>query len=278
MMTLAKPTVYRSPLRYPGGKQKAIKIIAPLLPKTMKEYREPMCGGASVFFHLKSLGVAKQYWINDKFSDLIAFWLECRDHNGRMINSLQNTFDLFPSAKDRRIFFDVLKEHLKDPENDQEAIAHNFYFFNRVTFSGTILAGGFSNHAAIERFTQSSIDRLKEMPTALKDTHITNVDYRHLIQSPGDDVFMFLDPPYITAKKLYGDNGDLHEIDHDELAFLLKRTDHKWLMTYDDSQQVRDLYNWAKISPWRMQYGMNNCNAENTSKLGKEVFISNYEI
>ena len=41
-----------SPLRYPGGKTRAIKQILPFIP-TFKEYREPFAGGASVFFALK---------------------------------------------------------------------------------------------------------------------------------------------------------------------------------------------------------------------------------
>ena len=65
---------FRSPLRYPGGKQKAIEQIARLLPPSAREYREPLAGGASVFFHARSNEFAEKYWINDKFSELHAFW------------------------------------------------------------------------------------------------------------------------------------------------------------------------------------------------------------
>lgn len=41
----------KSPLRYPGGKSKAIKFIAPLIPK-FKEYREPFLGGGSGYNYL----------------------------------------------------------------------------------------------------------------------------------------------------------------------------------------------------------------------------------
>lgn len=39
----------KSPLRYPGGKSKALKEILPLIPE-FTEYREPMVGGGSIFF------------------------------------------------------------------------------------------------------------------------------------------------------------------------------------------------------------------------------------
>ena len=44
--------VIKSPLRYPGGKSKALKRILPLIPE-YDEFREPMVGGGSVFFALK---------------------------------------------------------------------------------------------------------------------------------------------------------------------------------------------------------------------------------
>src|ERR1700758_364195 len=65
---------FRSPLRYPGGKQKAIEQIAKMLPKSAAEFREPMVGGGSVFFHARSVGLARSYWINDKFKELVSFW------------------------------------------------------------------------------------------------------------------------------------------------------------------------------------------------------------
>src|ERR1700721_510090 len=60
---------YRSPLRYPGGKQKAIDQISQIFPKSAQKYREPLVGGGSVYFHARTIGLAKKYWINDKFKE-----------------------------------------------------------------------------------------------------------------------------------------------------------------------------------------------------------------
>ena len=39
---------YKTPLRYPGGKSKAIKTLSQWYPKIISEYREPFIGGGSI--------------------------------------------------------------------------------------------------------------------------------------------------------------------------------------------------------------------------------------
>jgi len=43
---------FKSPLRYPGGKQRAIEQISKMLPESASEFREPMVGGGASFFML----------------------------------------------------------------------------------------------------------------------------------------------------------------------------------------------------------------------------------
>ena len=38
----------KTPLRYPGGKSKAIKTLSPWFPQIISEYREPFIGGGSI--------------------------------------------------------------------------------------------------------------------------------------------------------------------------------------------------------------------------------------
>ncbi|MFM7883717.1 MAG: DNA adenine methylase, partial [Microcystis panniformis] len=72
----------KSPLRYPGGKSRAIKQILPQIPVNIREYREPFFGGGSVFFAVKQLfgQQIKTYWINDLNYDLYCFW-QCAQEN-----------------------------------------------------------------------------------------------------------------------------------------------------------------------------------------------------
>lgn len=266
---------YRSPLRYPGGKQKAIDRISQLLPARAKEYREPMVGGASVYLHARSTGLADKYWINDKFHELVQFWQAVQDPRvcKQMADELEQLRSQFSSPEQiKRYFYKARKE---DPA-DAYRKAFLFFFFNRVTFSGTTRAGGFSSSASLERFTASSIERLRQLPEAFSGTKITELDFETLIKTPGEDVFIFLDPPYYTASRLYGRNGSLHEFDHERLSHVLKKTPHRFLITYDDCDEVRKLYKWARIQSWQLQYGMNNCNLQRESKIGSEIFVFNY--
>jgi DNA adenine methylase len=269
---------FRSPLRYPGGKQKAIAQIAAMLPGSAREFREPMVGGGSVYFHARSVGMAQKYWINDQFKELVAFWRTVQNPSScrRLMNELEALRSSFSSPAEIKEYF--LAARLERPRSDYRA-ALLFFFFNRVTFSGTTRAGGFSSAASTARFTASSIQRLASLPAALADTAITNDDFESVITKPGSDVFVFLDPPYYTAQKLYGRNGSLHSFDHERLARVLKKrkNDIRFLITYDDCPEIRSLYSsWSTIVPWQLQYGMNNCSKGNLSKLGSELFIKNY--
>ncbi len=270
-----KNPAYRSPLRYPGGKQKAIDQISRMFPASAKEYREPLVGGGSVYFFAKSIKFAKQYWINDKFKELIAFWQIVQQPSlcKKLITELLELHSSFTSSEEIKEYFLKAREELSNSKFRQ---AFLFFFFNRVTFSGTTRAGGFSSAASLQRFTKSSIHRLELLPKALDSTQITNLDFEDVICAPGKDVFVFLDPPYFTASKLYGRGGSLHNFDHEHLAKVLTKTKHRFLITYDDCPEIRELYDWANIKPWRLQYGMNNCNLQNASKIGAELFISNY--
>ncbi len=267
--------LYRSPLRYPGGKQRAIAQIAKMLPGKVCEYREPMVGGGSVYFHSRSIQLASRYWLNDKFTELIWFWRAVQNPQtcARLQKDLEELRSGFKSPEEIKEYFHQAR---KEDPTDPYRIGLLFFFFNRVTFSGTTRAGGFSSAASLTRFTASSIQRLTTLPEALQGTQITEADFGEVISAPGHDVFIFLDPPYYTATRLYGRNGSLHEFDHERLAAMLQSTPHRFLITYDDCAEVRALYKWAQVREWQLQYGMNNCNAANLSKVGAELFISNY--
>lgn len=273
----ASSTAFRSPLRYPGGKQKAISQIALCLPGRVQEFREPMVGGGSVFFHARSIDMAERYWINDKFHELACFWKTIKSPKSAknlISDLLELRQELDSPSRIKRYYLSARELTTKD---DYET-ARLFFFFNRVTFSGTTRAGGFSAEAAIKRFTVSSILRLKQASEALSGVTITEGEFDDVIEAKGDDVFLFLDPPYFTASKLYGPKGNLHQFDHERLAARLIKSGHKFLITYDDCPEVRALYRGCNLRNWQLRYGMNNCNLERTSKLGAELFISNYPL
>jgi DNA adenine methylase len=156
--------------------------------------------------------------------------------------------------------------------------AASFFIYNRITFSGTSLSGGYSESAFTSRFTESSILRLKNIEEIVKDVKITNSDYEKVLNADGDSVFIFLDPPYFSARKsaLYGKNGNLHKsFDHERFANVMKNCRHKWLITYDNSDYIKNLFSFANVFSWNLTYGMRNVNGRG-KQVGEEIFISNY--
>ena len=264
----------KSPLRYPGGKSRAVKIISPIIPE-FDEFREPFVGGGSVFVYLKQKNPNKTYWINDLYPNLFHFWKQTQQNTGKLIEQVYNWRNEFENGKELHRY---LLDNIETFDDLKKASA--FFVFNRITFSGTSESGGFSKAAYEKRFTISSIDRVKLLSSILNDTMITNYDYQEVIEKEGENVFIFLDPPYYSATKsaLYGKNGNMHKsFNHQRFANVLKNTNHKWLITYDDSKYIRDLFSFAYINEWSLTYGMRNVN-ENGNQHGKELFISNYEL
>jgi DNA adenine methylase len=154
-----------------------------------------------------------------------------------------------------------------------------FFIINRISFSGTTLSGGYSQLAFDTRFTDSSIDRLQAFCKILKPKlRITNYDYKKVIDKDGKNVFIYLDPPYaIENEGLYGKNGDMHKnFDHEKFAEDMKNCKHKWLITYNDCEYIRNLFSFARIVPFEAKYGMKNVNPNKVNQKGNEILIMNY--
>jgi len=262
----------KSPLRYPGGKSRAVETIAKLIPD-FDEFREPFLGGGSVFVYVKQRYPNKKYWVNDLYSELYKFWTMTQKDVNALIDKIYQWREQYSIGKELFQFLSKNLTHFNDLER-----AAAFFIFNRVTFSGTTLSGGYSESAFTGRFTESSIKRLNDLAKVINGTTITNNDYEELVKKEGENVFIFLDPPYYSATKsaLYGKNGNLHKsFDHKRFAENMKKCKHKWLITYDDSEYIRGLFSFANIIPWNLTYGMRNI-TENSDQTGKELFISNY--
>ncbi|KAM3092489.1 DNA adenine methylase [Phormidesmis sp. 146-12] len=265
----------KSPLRYPGGKSKAIAQILPHIPLTLKEYREPFVGGGSVFLAIRQLlnSQVKQYWINDLNFDLYCFWVYAKDEIESLVNEVDRIKTKYTNG--RELYEYYTRDDLKLSEFDR---AVRFFVLNRITFSGTVDSGGYSQQAFERRFTASSIHRLQKLSFYLSSVQITHGDYETLLFQPGEDVFIFLDPPYLSAtkSKLYGIKGKLHTgFEHERFADNMRQCPHKWLITYDDSPDIRQLFSFANITEWTLQYGMNNYKQE-VAIAGRELLIKNY--
>ncbi|BAY39497.1 cytosine-specific DNA methyltransferase [Nostoc sp. NIES-2111] len=273
--------MFKSPLRYPGGKSRAIKQIIEYLPESFDEYREPFVGGGSVFIYLKQKYPNLKIWINDLNTELFLFWRYAQSKLSPMVDEIRRIKDRYLHGK--LLFSELTSIDVNSLSNFDRAV--RFFVLNRITFSGTVESGGYSEEAFHKRFTYSSIERLEKLESILtEDIKITNLDYSQLLNTEGKNVFLFLDPPYFSATKsrLYGKDGDLHiSFEHQKFAELLQQCSHDWLITYDNSPEIRANFPLAHIYEWELQYGMNSATrSPETGRItrpkGKELIITNY--
>ena len=263
----------KSPLRYPGGKSRAIKQIIEHLPDNFSEYREPFVGGGSLFIYLKQKYPHLKIWINDLNPELYFFWKIAQSDLDKLVKEAFYLKNKHQNGK--KLFAELISVDVDNLSEFGRAI--RFFVLNRITFSGTVESGGFSQQAFSERFTVSSLERLEKLEYILPGIKITNLDYADLLTPANKNTFLFLDPPYfsVTKSKLYGKRGILHtSFDHERFSRVMKECSASWLITYDNCPEIRNNFQFANLYEWELQYGMNNYKQKGAAK-GKELFLSN---
>lgn len=252
-----RPLTDRSPLRYPGGKSKAVKIILDIIPSGLNEICSPFLGGASVELALQ----AKQVDVHagDSFEPLVNFWNQAKATPWYVAEAARRHL---PLSKEQFYHLRKTCPHIED-EIERAAA---FFVLNRSSFSGSTLSGGMS--PGHPRFNSNAIDRVSEFRAPFLS--VRHEDFEVTIkQHPG--MFLFLDPPYDNGGSLYGVNGDQHKgFDHEKLAQILHERDTHWLLCYNDSPRIREWYaDYCLIFP-KWKYGMS------ANKSSSEIIITNF--
>lgn len=245
----------KSPLRYPGGKTRAIKILKDYIPSDCKEICSPFFGGGSFEFYLASKGITIYGY--DNFEPLANFFHLIL--NGCDFPIWCHIDEEMPLSKER--FYEIQKQILTEPKDYKRAAL--FYVLNRASFSGSTLSGGMSpNHP---RFKKSHYDKLSELNNLRGVIDVTNESFEESIKK--HDCLIFADPPYYINQSLYGNKGDMHKgFNHKLLAdMLIKRSN--FLLTYNDCPEIRELYKGCRFDSTEWSYGMNK------SKISNEVII-----
>jgi DNA adenine methylase len=247
----------QSPLRYPGGKTRACKILDEIICQhfdisAFDRIISPFFGGGSFEFYMQN-----KYNLciiaNDKFSPLANFWRVCKTHRDELVAELEKKIDRISKTE----FLEYRAQIMEEPQQLEQSIM--YFIINRCSFSGATLSGGFSQDASKNRFTRSSIQKIAQLE--LENFEIMNQDFTDFLtqleQSQRD--LLFLDPPYYLDKgsKLYGKSGDMHEGFPHEVLFRVVQNRQNWIMTYNDCDYIRDLYKDFLIIPAEWSYGMN---------------------
>ena len=273
----------KTPLRYPGGKSRALSKLFQYLPdlKEYDEYREPFLGGGSM-----ALEVSKRYphldiWVNDLYEPLYNFWRELQDNGNEIKNILlqlkQRHCD-HTSAKN--LFLDA-KGYLERPVEDTENIhrAVSFYIVNKCSFSGLTESSSFSKQASDSNFSLAGIERLSEYQKLIGNWKFTNLHYEKLFT---DDrrVFIYSDPPYDIKSNLYGRRGSMHKcFSHDDFAADCDRYVARQLVSYNSSQLVKERFEGWTVAEFAHTYTMRSVGSYNTDQASRtELVLMNYEV
>ncbi|MDR0693158.1 MAG: DNA adenine methylase [Puniceicoccales bacterium] len=232
----------KSPLRYPGGKSRAVPFIVDEYLGGQKTLCSPFIGGGSIEIELARRGTT--VYAYDTFEPLVFFWQELlRDPK----NLAARIGPYFPLEKSK---FYELQQSILEIE-DKKEMAAVFFVLNRSSFSGTTLSGGMS--PGHPRFTPTSIERVANF--CIKNLKVERMDFRESIPLHGND-FLYCDPPYLIKQRLYGNKGDMHaNFNHAALADLLKSRD-RWLLSYNDSYEARKMYDGYPVVVPTWTYGM----------------------
>lgn len=238
-----------SPLRYPGGESRAVNQLLPFFPAKPGTLVSPFFGGGSV-----ELALAARGWRVlgfDLFAPLVDFWQQVLTDPQRLADEVTKHHPLSPEEF-RRL------QAEGDRLSTQLERAAAFYVLNRASFSGSTWSGGMSPRH--ERFNPKAIERLCRFRAP--NVWVERADFGESIRAHPNG-FLFLDPPYVTARKLYGRRGDLHDdFDHEALRDLLRER-KQWVLCYGDCVDARYLYGGRRLIPLQWKYGMSRDKASN---------------
>jgi len=276
----------KTPLRYPGGKSKAIKTLSQWYPKIITEYREPFIGGGSIAIDVTKSNPDIPIWINDLYVPLYNFWIQLRDHgeelSERVREEKQNTLDEGDTEKvtaKAKELFNEYKEEIDKYTDLERAVA--FFIINKCSYSGLTENSTFSPTASNANFSLVGADKLKEFSKLIQHWKITNIDYSEVMNADGSDsTFVFLDPPYDIKDFLYGKNREMHKsFDHNLFAENVYKCKHNFMITYNVNHRLLQLYAAYELNFWNLRYSMvHRGNKGTDDNVKQELLITNYNI
>ena len=272
---------YKTPLRYPGGKSRALSKLFQFIPdlKDYTEFREPFLGGGSVAIEIGKRYTHIDIWVNDLYEPLYNFWKVLQSDGDKLkdiLLQLKQRHPDFGSAK--QLFLDA-KDYLAKPVGNSIDRAVSFYVVNKCSFSGLTENSAFSKQASESNFSVNGIEKLPEYSLMIKKWKITNLSYEHML-SDEEETYIYLDPPYEIKSNLYGRKGDMHKgFDHDEFATICDKSISPILISHNSSQLIRDRFDGWTVAEFAHTYTMRSTGCYNKEQASrKELVLINYEV
>ena len=275
----------KSFFRYPGGKSKFKKVILEelaLFGSNHQEYREPFFGGGSIGLNMIAAAYPLRVWINDKDIGIAALWRSVADYPGALIDKIR-TFT--PSVAD---FHETKAFFLNDPPipvtpGDIVQTGFNKLVLHQLSYSGLGIKsggplGGQKQTSKYPIDCRWSPDSMSATITKLHDqfrkkhVKITHGDFADLITDDSAPALLYLDPPYYDkGEELY--HHAFTDADHERLSHLLRKTEHQWVLSYDNADRIKELYSWATLITIDANYTINT----STQKYELLIFSPDHE-
>ena len=271
----------KTPLRYPGGKSRAVKKLAPFLPDLtkFKSYREPFLGGGSVALYVTQQYPHLDIWVNDLYEPLVNFWKQLQEDPVELVKRLRCFKSQYLNRDRARELFNESKELLREPNASLTTRAVAFYITNKCSFSGLTESSSFSPQASDSNFSLRGIEKLPEYSDVIQNWKITNQTYQELY-TDSVDTFTYLDPPYEIGSNLYGKRGAMHKgFDHDEFYEHCDRWIGKMMVSYNSSQLIKERFIDWDAQEYDHTYTMRSVGEYmKDQQERKELLLLNYDV
>ena len=204
--------MYRSPLRYPGGKAKLapfMEVLISSLGHPVDTYIEPFAGGAGIAIELLQNNFIKKIVINDYDKGIYSFWRAILTDTDRFVYDIE-TVPLTMEEWDhqRSICLDKSMKYSYE-------LGFATFCMNRTNRSGIIkggVIGGYDQNGKWKldaRFNRKKlIKRIVEIAKLKSNIYLYNKDIASFITNylprHAENAFVYFDPPYYEkGKQLY---------------------------------------------------------------------------
>lgn len=268
-------SLFKTPLRYPGGKQRLWPFISEILSTNDLKgghYAEPYAGGAGVAIELLLRSEVSRIHLNDSCVGVYAFWKAILDDTERFCRRVSRaSLNVDEWKKQREVF--------KSRANaDPFDLGFAMFYLNRCNRSGIVtggVIGGLDQTGEWKidaRFPRNElIKRIEAIAARRAAIKVKNLDAQRFltdyVSKLPDKTLVYCDPPYYRkADRLYPNFYGAG--DHAKIAEIVQRKVTKpWVVSYDDCAEIHDLYAQRRSFRYSLQY-----NAARAYK-GAELFV-----
>lgn len=249
---------------YVGGKRNlAREIVARIqaVPHTL--YAEPFVGMGGIF--LRRTARPRAEVINDYSGDVATFFRILQRHYVPFMEMLR--FQLTTRAE-----FERLTATDPDTLTDLERAAR-FFYLQVTAFGGKVVGRNFG--MARDRPARFDINRLgpmlEDVHARLAEVSIERLPFAEFIaRYDHAGALFYCDPPYWGTEDYYGEALFSRE-DFARLSDSLRRLKGRFMVSLNDTAEVRDLFAWAQIERLQVTYTLS---AKATAPVGEVLITS----